>query len=81
MVQGYCRDNETDLVKECFALIFAPKRKRDRFPENCVFVQSSESEALEKADADKNLYPAKVAGPARSSEGVRLYYLVCWLDE
>ena len=81
MIRGYCRDTETGLVSECYALIYAPRRKRERFPENCVFIQPSEHDALENADSDKHLFPAKVAGPARSSEGVRLYYLVCWLDE
>jgi hypothetical protein len=27
-----------------------------------------------------HLYPARVLGPSRSSEGFRLYYLVCWLE-
>jgi len=37
--------------------------------------------ALEGANPGKNIYPARVIGPSRSSEGLRLYYLVCWLDE
>jgi hypothetical protein len=41
----------------------------------------SEAAALEGANPGKNLYPARVIGPSRSSEGFRLYYLVCWLDE
>ena len=74
-------DPETKVVSECFALIYAPRRVRDRFPENCVTVVESEAMALEGADATKNLYPARVIGPSRSSEGFRLYYLVCWLDK
>ncbi|OGI48503.1 MAG: hypothetical protein A3E57_03015 [Candidatus Muproteobacteria bacterium RIFCSPHIGHO2_12_FULL_60_33] len=74
-------DPETKVVSECFALIYAPRRTRDRFPENCVTVMDSEAVALEGADPDKNLYPARVIGPSRSSEGFRLYYLVGWLDE
>ncbi|MBI5782639.1 MAG: hypothetical protein HZA69_02745 [Gammaproteobacteria bacterium] len=74
-------DPETKVVSECFALIYTPRRVRDRFPENCVTVMDSEAAALSGADPTKNLYPARVIGPSRSSEGFRLYYLVCWLDE
>lgn len=69
-----------DLVKECFAVVYTPKRQRTRFPENCVRVFSSLHEAIEKSDPDKHYYPAKVIGPSRSSEGFRLYYLIHWLD-
>jgi len=74
-------DPEGKVVSECFALVYAPRRARDRFPESCVTVVESEAAALEGANPEKNLYPARVVGPARSSEGFRLYYLVCWLGE
>ncbi len=74
-------DPESKVVNECFALIYAPRRARDRFSENCVKVVDSEAAALSGADPAKKLYPARVIGPSRSSEGFRLYYLVCWLDE
>ena len=74
-------DPETRIVNEVFALIYAPGRTRDRFPENCVTVMDTEAAALERADPEKNLYPARVIGPSRSSEGFRLYYLVGWLNE
>ncbi|MDH5544227.1 MAG: hypothetical protein OEZ43_01470 [Gammaproteobacteria bacterium] len=80
MVNGYCRDVETGVVNEVFAIIYAPKRKRDRYPENCVQIQESEHEALNNADPTKHWYAAKVVGPARSSEGLRLFYLVAWLS-
>ena len=73
-------DPESKIVSECFALIYAPRRTRDRFPENCVTLVDSEAAALSGADSEKNLYPARVIGPSRSSEGLRLYYLVCWLE-
>ncbi len=73
-------DPEGKIVNECFALIYAPRRARGRFPENCVTVVDSEAAALSGADPAKKLYPARVIGPSRSSEGFRLYYLVCWLD-
>jgi hypothetical protein len=74
-------DPESKVVNECFALIYAPRRARDRFPENCVTVVDSEAAALSGANSANNLYPARVIGPSRSSEGFRLYYLVCWLGE
>jgi len=71
---------DDELVKECFAVIYAPRRQRTRFPENCVQVFDSAKEAMEKANVGKHFYPAKVIGPSRSSEGFRLFYLVQWLD-
>lgn len=72
---------ETATVGQHFALIYAPRRLRRRFPENCVQVVSSAEMALQAANPDKSFYPAQVIGPSRSSEGFRLYYLVRWLDE
>lgn len=80
-MKGYFLDPETSIVKEHFAVIYAPKRNRDRFPENCVDIVASEAEALRLADIDNKRYPAIVIGPARSSEGLRLFYLVDWLDD
>ena len=73
-------DPQTNVVNEYFAVIYAPKKSRGRFPENCVEVMESRASALEKAAPEQNQYAARVAGPSRSSEGVRLYYLVNWLD-
>ncbi|MCK4743986.1 MAG: hypothetical protein KAT25_09220 [Sulfuriflexus sp.] len=73
-------DPESDVVEEHYAVIYAPRRHRDRFPENCVEVVASEELARTKADPAKKLYAAKVVGPSRSSEGLRLFYLEQWLD-
>ncbi len=80
-MKGYFLDPETSIVKEHFAVIYAPRRNRDRFPENCVDIVASETEALRLADIDNKRYAARVIGPARSSEGLRLFYLVDWLDD
>lgn len=72
-------DPQTDNVKDCCALIYAPGR-RDRFPENCVEVVESEAHAIERADAQQKLFAARVIGPCRSSEGFMLYYLIRWLE-
>jgi hypothetical protein len=72
-------DPSSDLTHECYALIEAPSLKRKRFPENNVTVVATEAEALAGADAVRNIVPAVVFGPSRSSEGFKLFYLVRWL--
>jgi len=46
-----------------------------------VQVVDSEQAAREGSDPARHLFPARVIGPARSSEGMRLYYIVRWLDD
>lgn len=66
-------------LRESYAVIYAPRRQRQRYPENTVQVVATEQEALAQADAKKSLYAARVCGPFRSSEGFKLFYLVRWL--
>ena len=73
-------DPDSNVVAECYAVIYAPQRKRGRFPTDCVFVKDSEEEAMAAADPAKNIHAARVMGPSRSSEGFMLYYIVEWLD-
>ena len=73
-------DPDSDVVEQHFAVIYAPRRHRDRFPDNCVTVVESEGLARERANPDKNFYAARVVGPSRSSEGFMLYYLENWLE-
>lgn len=80
-MKGYTLDAETGVAEECWAIVYAPRRVRDRFPENCVQVVGSEDEARAGGDVAASRYAARVVGPARSSEGFRLFYLVRWLDE
>lgn len=68
------------VVNERFAVIYAPGKNRKRFSENVVYVKETEQAARAAGDPVKNLYPAIVIGPARSSEGFRLYYLRAWLE-
>lgn len=79
-MKGIRFDPETTVVEERFAVVYAPRRQRERFPENVVRVVASEKDALAGADTKNKLYAAVVIGPSRSSEGLRLYYLVRWLD-
>jgi hypothetical protein len=81
LVQGYHLDPDAKLADEHFALVYAPKRARDRVPEGSVRLVASEAEARTGAEPAKNLHAARVLGPARSSEGLRVYYIIRWLDE
>ena len=80
-MKGIYIDPDSKVIDEQYAVIYAPRRQRGRFPEDCVRVVASEREALMAADPLNKQYAAKVIGPSRSSEGFRLYYLVCWLNE
>jgi len=80
MVQGYHLDPDGNVADERYAVVYAPKRARDRVPEGNVQVVETEAAALAAADPVKKLFPARVIGPARSSEGVSVFYIVCWLD-
>jgi cytochrome c len=73
-------DQETDLMRERYALIYATHRGRKRFQENCVHVKDTEQAALSGANSAAHLHPALVLGPSKSSEGHHMYYLVRWLD-
>lgn len=73
-------DPDSDVIEEHFAVVYAPRRHRDRFPENCVEIVESEEHAREQADSSKKFYAACVVGPSRSSEGLRLFYLERWLE-
>lgn len=59
------------------ALIRTPNKTRKRYPEGVVETVASQGDALARAGA--GLHPALVIGPSRSSEGIRIYYLVRWL--
>jgi hypothetical protein len=72
-------DPETRVSQIHYAVVYVPRRSRNRFAANCVELAVDRKSALEAADADKNLYAAKVAGPSKSSEGQYIYYLLEWL--
>jgi len=80
-MRGYRLDPDARVADEHFAIVYAPRRSRDRVPEASVQVVESEQAAREGSDPARHLFPARVIGPARSSEGMRLYYIVRWLDE
>ena len=72
-------DPESNLVSRRYAVVFTQRKRRSRFPENCVTIKATENAAIADSDPDNHRYPALVYGPSRSSEGIRVYYLVNWL--
>jgi hypothetical protein len=72
-------DPESKSLGERFALIKTPRKNRSRYPEGCVTPVADEQSALDGAEPSRNLHPAVVYGPSKSSEGQRIYYLVRWL--
>ena len=80
-MKGYYLDPETSVVEEHFAIVYAPRRNRDRFPESCVEIVDTAEMARKQSVSAEKRYAAVVLGPARSSEGLRLFYLVNWLGE
>ena len=72
-------DPETQVSQIHYAVVYVPRRSRNRFAANCVEIVVDRKSALEAADADKNRYAVKVAGPSKSSEGQYIYYLLEWL--
>jgi hypothetical protein len=68
------------LVQRCWAVVSVRRGSRKRFAESCVEPQPSAEAARARADPARDRHAAEVMGPSRSSEGVRLYYLVRWLD-
>ncbi|HED16087.1 MAG TPA: hypothetical protein ENI64_04620 [Gammaproteobacteria bacterium] len=78
-MRGIYIDPESKVVGEHCAVVYVPRKGRNRFPENCVDIMSDEHEALHASRPEEKYYAARVMGPSRSSEGLRLYYLVAWL--
>jgi hypothetical protein len=72
-------DPETKVSEVRFAVVYVPRRSRNRFPAGCVDVVDSPEAALAAADPDNKRYAAQVVGPSKSSEGQKIYYLLQWL--
>ena len=78
-IRGLMMDRASGVVKERFAVVYAPKKKK-RLSANCVEVMESERVVLEASSPQRHRYAAVVAGPSTSSESQQLYYLVRWLN-
>lgn len=78
MVNGYSLDPHprANFAKEQFAVVRIPRIKRERVPATSVEIVENLETAMMQANPNNKFYAAKVAGPARSSEGTMLYYIV-----
>lgn len=72
-------DPQTMVSNAEYAVVYAPRTKRKRFPAGCVTIKADINEAIKDANPDKNLYAAQVHGPSKSSEGQMIYYLLNWI--
>ena len=72
-------DPESSASSLEYAVIYVPKRSRNRFAANCVEIKPCAAEALDSADPENKRFAARVSGPSKSSEGQFIYYLVEWL--
>jgi len=74
-------DPDTGVSTYQYAVVYVPKRSRNRFSANCVEIKASPEQALAAADPDNKYFAARVMGPSKSSEGQYLYYLTEWLED
>ena len=74
-------DPYTSVSEEQYAIVYVPKRSRNRFPKGCVEVVATKEIALKQSNVEKKLFAARVLGPSKSSEGQYIYYLVEWLSD
>lgn len=72
---------DPDVVTEHYAVVRVGRRLRERIPETTVHIVDSQEEAIKQSDPDKHQYAARVAGPSRSSEGLRVYYIIEWFNK
>jgi len=80
-LKGYSLDPHpnANVAKQHYAVIYSPRKKRDRFPSTTVTLYASKEEALNEQDHNSKYYAAEVIGPSKSSEGFKIFYLVQWL--
>jgi len=72
-------DPESSASNLEYAVVYVPKRSRNRFSANCVQIKSCAADALNNADPENKFFAARVSGPSKSSEGQYIYYLIEWL--
>jgi hypothetical protein len=71
-------DSEASSIE--YAVVYVPRRSRNRFAANCVEIKDCAADAVEAADPANKRYAARVSGPSKSSEGQYIYYLIEWLE-
>ncbi len=70
-------DPETEVSRECYAVVRVGRSLRKRLPAASVREVPSAEAARDQAGARER--PARVLGPSKSSEGQYIYYLLEWL--
>jgi len=78
-MRGIYLDPEAPVIEEQCAVVHVPRRSRNRVPVSSVTLVASEQLAREQAEPHNKRYAARVLGPSRSSEGLKIYYVVKWL--
>ena len=73
-------DPQTHVSEVRYAVVYAPRRTRNRVPAGCVEVMETLDAALAAADPAQHRHAAQVHGPSKSSEGQYLYYVLAWYD-
>jgi len=73
-------DKGSKVSQQRYAVVYVPRRSRNRFSAGAVEIFEDEADALESSDPVNKRYAAVVHGPSKSSEGQLLYYLIHWLD-
>lgn len=73
-------DHESKASNIEYAVVYVPKRSRNRFAASCVEIKSCAADALDDEDHENKRFAARVSGPSKSSEGQFIYYLVEWLE-
>lgn len=74
-------DPETGVSEEQYAVVYVPRRNRKRFSANCVTVYPDADSTIAASKPEENIFPAKVVGPSKSSEGQYIFYLLHWLGD
>jgi len=72
-------DPDSSVSGIAYAVVYIPKRSRNRFAANCVQIKASAEAARNDADPNNKYFAARVSGPSKSSEGQEIYYLLEWL--
>jgi len=73
-------DPDSSVSRVEYAVVYIPKRCRNRFAASCVEIKSCAADALDAADPENRYFAARVSGPSKSSEGQMIYYLLEWLE-
>lgn len=74
-------DPDSKVSEEHWAIIYVPRRSRNRFAASCVQTFEAENDAVANAEPAERRFAAKVIGPSKSSEGQPVYYLIRWLNQ